>query len=245
MGRLGRAIKLAARGPVKVRSQVRQVDRGLVAIQNALHSIANNKTYVKVGYLGKAGKPRPNAKGDTSTPLTNVQLGVIHEFGQGRVPARPHIRPAFAQNKAEYLALLQKLVVASVYSGKMTYPRALGIMGAKIAADMKKFVTAGTQIPPPNQGYPDSGYFLEKVKRGQWKLDQKRARAAKAKAKGKPAKDVYEGPIPPPRTLVDTGRMIGSITWAVVYRSTESVRAGKGRGSRTGVKRVAEGGKIR
>lgn len=200
----GRALGAIGKTPVKVKASVKQIDKGLQRIQNTLRSIQTDKSHVKAGYLGKAAKPRKRAKGEKGPALTNVQLGVTHEFGEGNIPARPHIRPAFARNRAMYLTLLKRLVAASVYNGAIPYPKALAIIGSKMAADMKKYVTTGTQIPPPNAGYPDSGYFKEKVDRGYWKRRGKRG---------------VEGPIPAPRTLVDTGRMVGSITWAVVLRS--------------------------
>lgn len=210
---------LRARG-VTSKFSVTQIDRGLDRIRTQLKNIQTDKSYVKAGLMGKANKPRPKGskpKGSKATaekPLTSVQLGIIHEFGMGHVPARPFVRPAFDRNKSLYLELLKRMVRDAVYAGKMPYTRALGIIGARMSADIKKYVTTGPQIPPPNQGYPDSGYFLEKVNRGYWKDTERNRRRAE---KGQ---EVKEGPRPPPRTLVDTGRMIGSITWGVVARST-------------------------
>lgn len=246
-------------GPVRVKAGLRSIDKGAKRIGNALHSLAADRSYVKAGLMGKARKTRPTPKvtfrdprqaeravamtsGALSginpvllallaqsgqrakdrakaNPLNNVQLGIIHEFGTKTMPARPFIRPAFKRNKADYLKILRALVKASVYTGNMPFPRALAIIGARMAADMKKYVTAGPQIQPPNS----PRWAAIKAMRGQWKWD---ARAAASRAKNKPVK---EGPIPPPRTLVDTGRMVGSITWAVVQESTGDHRRARAR----------------
>lgn len=250
MATFGKGIKavIRARG-ITSKLSIKKIDRGVTKIKNALRSIQVDKSYVKAGLLGKAGKARPipnlrieddhavefakaqaainpvllavlahKAKeAKAKKPMTNVELGIIHEFGTGRIPARPFIGPAFAKNRASYIQTLKTLVKLSVYSGKMSYDRALGIMGLRMAADMKNYVTAGPPIPPPNA----PKYFQEKVEKGYWK------RAKRNQSLQKRNKPVPEGPPLPPRTLVDTGRMVNSITHAVVLRSTGDERAEK------------------
>jgi HK97 gp10 family phage protein len=232
-------------GSVVARFEVESIDKGLQRIQNTLKSIQTDKSYVKAGLLaGKAGKTRPaklriederhaefakaqaavnpillalfahHARKAAAAPLTSVQVGIFNEFGTSTQPARPFIRPAFEQNRAAYMEILRRLVQQSVYQGKMPFTRALGIIGSKMAADMKKYVTAGSPIPPPNA----PKYFQEKVERGYHKLNKRRSNAKQP---------ISEGPIPPPRTLVDTGRMVGSITYAVIAKSTGDVKRGE------------------
>jgi hypothetical protein len=211
--------KVASRvSGVVARFEVESIDRGMQRIGNTLKSIQTDKSYVKAGLLsGKAGKPRKGEKAN----LTSVQIGIWNEFGSDRVPARPFIRPSFEANRARYLELLTVLVRQAVYAGKMPFAKALAIIGQKMAADMKKYVTAGPPIPPPNEEH----YFQEKVERGYHKIAKRRRAAAKA---GKP---VPEGPMLPPRTLVDTGMMVNSITYGVVLKSTGDVKAGKDYGT--------------
>lgn len=226
-----------------IKATVSSIDKGMGRIQNVLKSMQVDRTYVKAGLLGKkanAKRPKPRIAGaellagldettraivlqmaarkaktllNQDTP-TNVELGIIHEFGVNaggrRIPARPFIQPAFLKHRGEYLELLRLFVKKSVYTGDMRLEVALGIIGAKMAADMKLYVTSGPQIPPPNS----PATLKAKLEAGQWNLDRRRSRARKA---GKP---VPEGPLPPPRTLVDTGRMVGSITWAVIQKSS-------------------------
>lgn len=191
---------------------LKEVDKGWKQIVQGLENLAQRGSYVKAGLTGPKAEKKEH-KGAGGEPLSNVALGLIHEFGApaANIPARPFILPAFQKHKPEYLALLKRFLPLA-YEGKIGWQRVLGLIGAKMAADMKDFVTGGPQIPPPNQGYPDHGYWLEKLERGQGWQDKRRA---SRKSKGL---DVQEGPLPPPRTLVDTGRMVGSITWAVVKK---------------------------
>ena len=177
----GLGLVLKARG-VAGKLSIKKIDRGLNRIQRVLKSIKQDKSYVKAGLLGKANKQRKDG-------ISNVQLGVIHEFGTSTIPARPFISTAFKQHRAEYRALLERLG-KGVYSGKLEYVRALGIVGQKMAADMKNYVTQGAGVPPPNA--PST--------------------LARKAAKGNNGE--------PPRTLVDTGAMVGSITYEVVTRGS-------------------------
>jgi hypothetical protein len=128
---------------------------------------------VKVGFVGD------KADADHEGGLNNLELAVIHEYGAPRanIPARPFVRPAFDAHRKEYQTALAKGMVG-VLAGRDDYDKLLGRIGAKAAADMKAYVTAGPHIPPPL----------------------------------KPATVVAKGS---DRPLVDTGRMVGSISWQV------------------------------
>lgn len=195
------------------RVSVSAINKGLDQIRTKLKNLQADRTYVKAGLTGTKATKRRKEKGKAAA-LTNVELGIIHEFGTSTIPARPFIKPAFLKHKAEYLSLLAEIVKGSVYAGNMRLDRALGIIGSKMAADMKNFVTQGPMIKPFNQGYPDRGYWLQKLMKGQEWRDNERKRR---RARNMP---VLEGPTAPPRTLVDTGRMVGAITWGVVHAST-------------------------
>lgn len=123
--------------------------------------------------------------------MTNAQLGIIHEFGtsDGLIPARPFIFPTFEKNKAQYKAALAKLIAPVFEGGKATdLETALKIIGQKASADMKTYVTQGAPIQPDN---------AESTK------ERKEAKRRKG------SKGVV-------RTLVDTGRMVGAITYQIV-----------------------------
>jgi len=120
--------------------------------------------------------------------LTNAQLGAIHEFGSGPIPERSHIRATF--DTPRYSTQLAKdltLLAEAVYGGRLSTERAMDILGLKGSNMIKSFVTQGPQVPPPNSAET---------------LRRKEA-LTRAGAKGAA------------RTLVDTGRMIASITHKV------------------------------
>lgn len=151
--------------------------------------------YVKVGLLGARAQKKLKAHGG----LTNVELGMIHEFGAPSrgIPERSWIRSTFDAMRSEHLALIRKLVVG-IYDQKISPKQALGLIGAKVAADIKKRVTTGEGIPPP---------LAEETTR----------------RKGSD------------RPLVDTGRMVGAVSWRVVMGGKETELEG-------GVDKAAEGG---
>lgn len=130
-----------------------------------------------------------NGKKRPSGELSNAELGIIHEFGTSTIPARPFIKPGFEKNKETYLKMLRNGVKGDL-KGSHSGARetTLALIGMKAAADMKAFVVGGPEIPPPNT-----------------ESTRKRKEAKRAR-----------GNVAPVRTLVDTGRMVGAITYAVV-----------------------------
>lgn len=124
---------------------------------------------VRVGVLSD------DAHGDGD--LTLSELATIHEFGteDKRIPERSFLRSTFDEKREELAEVGEKLIGA-VLDGKMTTERGLGLIGAKLAADVKGRITAG--IDPPNA----------------------------------PTTVARKGSSTP---LVDTGRLLNSITWAV------------------------------
>ena len=117
--------------------------------------------------------------------ITTGQLAVAMEFGTDTIPARSWVGLTFDRARAEVQSDMQRLLW-SVVEGKITVDKALNVLGAKYSAEVKSTVTQGEQIPPPNA--PST---LAR------KMAKTRAGAANAA-----------------RTLIDTGRMIGAVTWA-------------------------------
>ncbi len=81
------------------------------------------------------------------------------------------------------MRLLAQLLASAVL-GRRTVEQVFNLMGLTLSTDIKKAVTSGTPIPPPNA--PST---------------------ARRKRRGK------AGII---RTLIDTGRMVASVSWAYV-----------------------------
>lgn len=117
--------------------------------------------------------------------LTNGMLAVAMEFGTSRIPARSWIGRTFDQKRNEVQADMQRLL-GHIVDGKISVDKALNVLGAKYSAEVKNTVTQGEQIPPPNA--PST-------------LARKLAKTREGAANGV-------------RTLIDTGRLIGSVTWA-------------------------------
>ena len=170
------------------RAVVRDVDRGWSRVRDLGRALAERESFVKVGVLDDGGKGSARPDGGA---LTQAEIALVLELGSGdgKIPARPFVRRTFDEKRAQTSALAQRLV-GLIFDGKLDVTRALGIMGAWFAAEIKKTVTAGEEIPPPNA--PRT-------------LKRKLARTRPG-SKGQP------------RTLIDTGRLISSITWALIMR---------------------------
>ena len=117
--------------------------------------------------------------------FTNGMLAVAMEFGTATIPARSWIGRTFDKKRSEVQADMQRLL-GHILDGKILVDKALNVLGAKYSAEVKNTVTQGEQIPPPNA--PST-------------LARKLAKTR-------------EGAANTVRTLIDTGRMVGSVTWA-------------------------------
>jgi hypothetical protein len=96
-------------------------------------------SHVVVGVLGTGP-----SRGDGE--LTNAQLAVIHEFGTGHIPERSFLRRTFDMKKQEWFKVLVKLMKSkTAKSGDV-----LALMGERMKSDIKRQITTGAGIPPPN-----------------------------------------------------------------------------------------------
>lgn len=118
--------------------------------------LRNDRSVARAGVLA----PLAKEKGDREGSATNIEVAVWNEFGTVRhlpagvegpatvlTPSRSFVRAPFSANRGTYLAGLKELL-PKVLEGKMPVERALGIVGLKMATDMKKAIREG--IPPPN-----------------------------------------------------------------------------------------------
>ena len=166
-------------------------DLGWGRLRKTLRELEKGRSHVKIGVFGNAGTKRTEG-------VDNVMLALIHEFGVPTrgIPERSFVRGAFEKNKPEYIAILKKLT-PGIYTGKRSAAQVLGIMGMKAAADMQAYVRAGTNLAP---------LAPSTMKR---KLD-----------KSYKGKREFEGPLQAPKPLIDTGRLLNSITWQVVLKGS-------------------------
>ena len=102
--------------------------------------------HVRVGVLGSKG-----GNAEHSSGITMVELAAIHEFGspKNNIPQRSWIRSTFDDNAA--LAAFSVKIVAALLNGKIELDRALDMIGAFAATEIKKNVTQGEHIAPPLQ----------------------------------------------------------------------------------------------
>lgn len=166
---------------MKARFKVSTKDKGFAKLSAEFKALARGETYVKAGVLGDDER-----KGGDG--VTNIELAVIHEFGSpsNNIPERSFIRSTFEANKALYQGAL-RAGINRVMDGQGSFSKMLGMLGAKMAVDMKKTITAGLS--------PDTS--PETTAR---KLAKSYAGAATGD----------------PKPLIDTVQLLSSITWEVV-----------------------------
>lgn len=160
---------------MKLSVAVTRIDHGMDAFKKRLQLLAMKKSYVKAGVLGGQHKNdgtghhahetdhKRDSAGRYTKPiveregeLTNAQLASIHEFGLGNAPARPFVRPPFVQHRSEYLELLRAgYRDAFTKNDPNAFRRVLGLVGQKMAADIKAYVTQGNNLAPLAQSTID------------------------------------------------------------------------------------------
>lgn len=153
-------------------------DHGWVELMKHAKEIKDSK--VKVGVLDEGDGA---AVHDAGGVLTVAEIAAIHEFGtqDGHIPERSFVRSTFDE-KHEELVELGKELMKKVLEGKIPVDRALNVLGAKLATEIKKKITVDG-VPPPNA-------------------------ESTVIAKGSS------------RPLVDTGRMVNAITWAIIGKGS-------------------------
>jgi hypothetical protein len=128
---------------------VTKKDEKWQALLKRVKELKGRQSFAKAGIIGtRAGEE--HAGKSASEHLTNVRLALIHEFGapeQG-IPERSFVRSAFHEHREAYRELLVKLVKDGVLEGKMSLEKALGLLGQKMASDMKGKFTKNDW--PPN-----------------------------------------------------------------------------------------------
>lgn len=186
-----------------VRASVRQTDHGWEELKRNLRDLQHGRSYVKIGVFGGAGggvqKP--------GEPPDVVTLARIHEFGAPRanIPQRSFIRAPFDNNRAKYIQIF-KVLLRQVYEGKREMADALKIVGLQAVADVNAYVRQGSNLAPLHP------YTVRrKMKKTPW-----------------PKPGEPEGPVRAPRPLIDTGRMLGAVTYEVVVKGRPGGPAKKG-----------------
>lgn len=175
---------------------IRDTDRGWKALRDLARDLKRKGVHAKVGLLDD---------GSREGTFTIAALGAVHEFGTAKIPERSFIRAGFDRSRQGVERIFERLL-PGVYDGKIRVVYVLDVAGAFVANGIKSYVTKGPQVPPPNA--PST--IRKKLARGLWRDKQK------AKKTGRSLEDVQAESAGLIRTLIDTRRMVGSITWSVV-----------------------------
>jgi hypothetical protein len=101
---------------------------------------------VRVGVLADTEEGGLHEEGGS---LTVAEIAAVNEYGtqDGRIPARPFVRPTFDEQR-EKLAAMGRSLMGKVLDGQATVDSALNMMGAALAAAIKAKIASS--VPPPN-----------------------------------------------------------------------------------------------
>jgi hypothetical protein len=178
-----------------VKSKIIDRDLGWKGILGAATALARG-AHVKVGILGDSERGGLHAKepDGKSSPLTVAEIAVVNEYGtqDGKIPARPAHRMTFDHRREEIQREAFRGLVGIVIDRKFTVPQILNAMGLKHATAIKKTITDGAGVPPPNA--PST--TARKEAAGEWNKHGKSAEAGV-------------------RPLVDTGATVAALSWAL------------------------------
>lgn len=119
-------------------SDVKVDDRLWQKLVRAAHGL--KEAYVKVGIMRSEG-------GEQVDGLSLVEIAAVHEFGSRTTPERSFIRRTTDAKRDAIAALCAKLC-KQVVTDRMKPDRALAVLGAFGAAEVKKTITEGDGIPP-------------------------------------------------------------------------------------------------
>jgi hypothetical protein len=156
---------------------------------------------VRVGVLdGDGGDAR-----EEGSDLSVAEIAAVNEFGteDGHIPERSFLRSTFDEER-EGLADLGRELFAKILFDGMKAETALGQMGTRLASAVRDKIRSN--IPPLNA--PSTA--LRKAMKGR----TKRLFSKAPKTLGQGLAQV--GAVAVVKTLIDTGRLLGSITWALV-----------------------------
>lgn len=119
------------------RARIIDQDLGWRKIKRALER-SRDATVVTIGVHEDAAS-RKDGDG-----ISGVVLAAVHEFGRrdGSIPERSFIRSTIDDNARKYSALTKNMLLRIMRSG-MTSHHALGLLGARVVADIKRRIQHG------------------------------------------------------------------------------------------------------
>lgn len=220
-------------------------DRGWRALLKAVEALSGG-SFVKVGVLADDAKGGMHEIGPDgkAADLTVAEIAAVLEFGteDHHIPERSFVRSTFDEQRDELFKTAIKCC-GGILDGKLSVGQSLNIMGAQLSTAIKNKITTGQGVPPPNA--PSTA--IAKAMKGKTArfFQPKKARhigdsladvgatqfveglgghgrgGRKAVGAARSLGDAFAqiGAIASVRTLVDTGRLLGAVTWSVVMGS--------------------------
>ena len=118
---------------------------GLAKVYDKVKKQMHGEPRVVVGVLGS------HAARSDGGEIDNVGLAVVMEFGAPSVgvPERSFLRSTFDRLKNDWYHLAVRML-RGVAAEKLELHDGLALMGERMKADVKKAITTGAGIPPPN-----------------------------------------------------------------------------------------------
>lgn len=146
----------------------------------------------------------PSAKYEDGTPVAYV--AAIQEYGSGKIPPRPFMRPAIDQHKQEWMETAGA-AAKKVLAGEISAADGMGLLGLQAEGDVLKAIQA-VNAPP-----------LSPLTLAARAYRQQTGKAVTGKTLGKLSKQLKNGTIDlsgvNTKPLNDTGFMIATLTHAV------------------------------
>ncbi len=177
-------------------------DLGLKTIVAQLRAGAS----VRVGVQGSDAAVQPEG-----ARLSMAQIATVHEFGSsdGRVPQRSFLRSTFDEKKGELEKLIGRLIGRALKTpGSITTEQIVGLAGQRYLDLVKAKIRS--KIAPPL-----SPFTLAKRLGKIWASANTKARRTKAGELQKHFDATQTLPASAATPLIDTGRLIGSLTAVV------------------------------
>lgn len=127
---------------IKGSGSVKDIDRGMKKIVKEMFGVG------KVAHVGIQGDEA--AAEHEGSELSNVQLGMVHEFGAPEVgiPERSFLRDTFDDNEEKYARMLDR-GAKKILGGQSNQDTVVGLVGEQMVSDMKRRINEG--IDPPNE----------------------------------------------------------------------------------------------
>jgi hypothetical protein len=175
-------------------------------------------TQVMVGIPAVANKRGPGDK------LNNAEIGYIHEHGapEAHIPARPHLRPAIAENRAKVASAMKAAATIALKGDTGTahgtnaagVDRVFNALGLQAVSWVKAKLVAGV-APPLAMATVQAR--IRRRKSGAYRAKKQAAVQANVSAGKAPGEGLFT-------PLIDTGDYMAHITYVLRSRHTKRDR---------------------